>query len=562
MKKLFILRTTMICVINNKISLHLKKSTLLILIFTSILSYGQKEQSHNKIPAQTILGPAGQPIPATLLEPSELICTVSGVTITTSGTTSALYLTNPGNTSCTPSASFTGVGDWTGFESTGTITYTFSQPIFSARITYFGVNAEDVASIAINASGMQLTNLCGVTAAGNQLSGNFPTSTYGDVSLTVSSTCLFSSITLTNVGGASGWGTGNPCNFIITSAPPVTIVFQNCSKIYLNELCYHATLPQTTTLTVFNTSTNGSTNSVCTFAKINGIPCTAANTTIVPDNPLPFGCFFNPNGTVTIPAGTLPFSTSNSVSYRFRSIADPCVFSQTYRVEFGIVPKVLPINPTIFLHAGSPPIEVYSNGSTNVLNSPPLLSQINTSISGVCGYIPAITGATNISNTVTVTETTTPQNPYYRINAQGAIVFRAPYSSGFLPPSPTTPQAAYTLTYQMCINNTGAATFCANGNVLVYYYFGANKMVQPKNNLESLIVSPNPSSDGIYTLTLDEVIKTATIKVYNLIGQKMYSEIVNDLKEHQLILDNLPKGTYLLSVEVGDDIINKNFIKQ
>lgn len=382
------------------------------------------------------------------------------------------------------------------------------------------------------------------------------------MTITASSACTFNQITLTNTGGKSGWVTGNACNFIINT---VTNPITNCDKIYLDELCYNATQAQTTTLTVLNNNNNGTANTSCTFATINGVPCSAANVTIEPINPLPFGCFFNSDGTRTIPAGTLPFNTENLVHYRFRSIANPCIFSDIYRVDFGISPKVIPAFVNVWLHAGSPPIEVYSNGSANVLNTP-LLSQINTSISGVCGYIPAIIDASNVSNTITVTETTSSINPYYKIDIQtGAIVFRAPYNSSNPPPAApnaSNPNTYYQLTYNMCINNTGATTFCASQVVNIIYYYGSNKLVNPNNNLETLIISPNPSSDGIYTLTLNKEIKSSTLEVYNMIGQKMYGEKVSGLKEHQLFLDNLPKGTYLLRLENNGEIITKNIVRQ
>lgn len=561
MKKLFNFRVPIIF-----FSIILKKVALLVIIFASVTSYSQKDQSvGRKIPAGMIIGPVGVPIPNVELAVIATSCTVNGVSIATSGFTPSTYSQPTENSNCTPDASFTGAGAWTAFNPAGTVTYTFSEPIFSARITYTAVNEHDVATIAINNPGMQLLNLCGLTSSGNQLNCSFPFGTYGDVALTVFSNCSFTEITLTNIGGNTGWVSGNTCNFLINPIPQSAVVMLNCPKIYLDELCYNATQQQTTTLNVFNNATNGI-NSTCTYATIDGVPCTAANVIIEPLSPLPFGCTFSPHGTIRIPAGTLPFHTidENQVYYRFRSRVSPCVVSDVFRVNFGILPKVIPVNAVTYLHAGSPPVEVYSNGSINVLTTP-LISQINTSTAGVCGYIPAVIDFATVSNTVSITETTSPQNPYYRIAPNGSIVFRPPYSSNNPPPAApnlSNPNTYYELTYRMCINNTGATTFCADQRVSIIYYYGFNRTALLKNNPESLIILPNPSVDGKYTLTLNEESKGASLEIYNMLGQKIYGEKITNAKEHQLFLDNLPKGTYILRLDNDGKIITKNILRQ
>jgi hypothetical protein len=290
---------------------------------------------------------------------------------------------------------------------------------------------------------------------------------------------------------------------------------------------------------------------------INGVPCSASNVTIEPVTPLSFGSTINTNGTVTIAAGVVPFQYTN-VFYRLRSIANPFHVSEIYRVSFTIVEKVFPAYFVIYLQ-GSPPIEPYINGSRNVLTwNGNALSKINTSVTGVCGLIPAIIGFTNQSNTVIVIETTNPENAYYMINPQGSIVFRPGQNASTVPP-PTSPEA-HILKYQMCINNTGSVEFCKEAIVSINYNFASNKMGETNNDVKKLIVSPNPSSNGIFTLTLNEPIKSGTIEIYNMIGQQMHNQKVSNLIEYTLYLANLPKGSYLLKVSDGQEVISKNII--
>lgn len=489
-----------------------------------------------------------------------LSCTVDGIGITTSETTSAFYSTPllPEYNSCVFDGLFFGFGNWTSSSSTGIITYTFSQPITSVTIGYTAVDDNDTGQISINNfSGVELSNPCGVDIIGTDvISSNYPNGTYGNVTLTVSSTNPFTTITLTNIGGpaGSGWVTANPCNFVINFPPPPT----NCPKIYLDMLCYHATQNQTTTFSIFD-EIGDIMNGDCAGIPclVDSVPCSESNVLIFLEEPLPFGCTINSNGTVTIPAGTLPFY--HEFYYRLSSTLFPSNGSQIFRASFGISPKVIPANPIIFLDADSQPNEVYDNGSVSILFGD-ITSQINTSMSGVCGYIPAVIDQPSISNTVNVVETTTPENPYYRINTtNGFIVFRPPYSESNPPPAPTLPERNYFLTYQMCINNTGAVSFCETGVVTINHYYNASRLATPSNT-KDITIYPNPSSDGIFTLFLDNEKSKIKLEVYDMFGQNVYDEDVIISKNHSINLENFSKGIYLLKIKQGDEVVNKNIV--
>lgn len=143
-------------------------------------------------------------------------CTINGVSLTITGSDTSNYLEpdDINNGGCTTSP-YTGSGAWTGFSNTGTLTYTYSQPVTQALVYYDYVNNDDVGEISVNVGGtISFSNLCGVVVSGpNQLTGII--NTFGDVSFVISSTIPFTEITLVNIGGNTGWGQGNPCDFKI-----------------------------------------------------------------------------------------------------------------------------------------------------------------------------------------------------------------------------------------------------------------------------------------------------------------------------------------------------------
>jgi hypothetical protein len=97
--------------------------------------------------------------------------------------------------------------------------------------------------------------------------------------------------------------------------------------------------------------------------------------------------------------------------------------------------------------------------------------------------------------------------------------------------------------------------------LLVYGRF-LEFLLQIQSNRKTLKIFPisNPSTTGIFNLTLSETAKTATIELYNMIGQKMYMDKIADLKEKTLYLNDLPKGPYLVRVIDGEAILTKSII--
>jgi Secretion system C-terminal sorting domain len=150
----------------------------------------------------------------------------NGITVITTGSTSDPYSTPNSDINCTNGRIVNGNLVWTGNLSTGFVTYNFSQPLLSATISYTSVNGPwpsgggtDIGQIVINGGGtLTLANPCGVTILGDVLTCNLTSTSdqenpYGDISITVNSTCPFTSITLFNIGEETGWVQGNPCRF-------------------------------------------------------------------------------------------------------------------------------------------------------------------------------------------------------------------------------------------------------------------------------------------------------------------------------------------------------------
>lgn len=260
----------------------------------------------------TIISPVGKRVVPIEIEPNFFPCESNGVTIVPSGTSAWTYeapiVTT--NTTCTPAAAFSGYGSWTGSSPSGgfvsgEITYTFSPAIISAQISYTAVNSTDSGFISTNsASATLLSNPCGVTiGAGNIITGNFETS-WGNTSITVSSTTPFSTITLTNTGGNTGWVTGNPCNFIVvpgpTGPPPPAVVIYSDPKVTLGTLCGGG---QTSEFSLYNNTLGSGTP-----ANVNGTPASSANTYVVLQGTLPPGYHILPNGFLSLDSGYLPIS--------------------------------------------------------------------------------------------------------------------------------------------------------------------------------------------------------------------------------------------------------------
>jgi hypothetical protein len=196
----------------------MKKITL-IMAFIGLFVIQSTAQYINAIGEKT----PTPPISNQKISKAQVNCNNNGIAITVTGSTTATYSAPNSTLVCnTPVVAFSGLGSWDGGSSTGFVRYTFSQAITCATVTYSAVNGgADIGKITVNGGGtVSLSNACGASISGNTLTCNL--NSYGNVTVKVSSTSPFTTITLTNTGGSSGWVQGNPCNFILNNCeiPP------------------------------------------------------------------------------------------------------------------------------------------------------------------------------------------------------------------------------------------------------------------------------------------------------------------------------------------------------
>lgn len=526
-------------------------SAVLLFIMSTTTLYAQRISDNNLINIRPVLQKRASIYERINVNPQRptaaISCIVTGITITATG---SIYLpyTQQINVpaSCYPASSYFNLGaasePWN-INGQGFITYTFSSPVTSATIGYSIVDNADYGTISINGLGnLQLTNPCNLSIIGNTIQGAIPAGS-GDVRLTVSSDQPFTSITFRDdPESATLIKQGNLCNFQLTTPPSQTIT--NCPKFPLDFMCYNTTMAQTTTKSIY---TEGAQYGMP--ALINGVPCTQFNTTIQMVNPLPFGCFLNPNGTLTYPAGTLPFSANpDDYYYRLCSRANPSICSEIYRVDFGIQSTIKTTSPWLCRTAtlGSPT----AAAGYNIVNN----TQYNPTTTGQCNaFIQATAGPTG---NIRITETTTPQNPYYRLTNMGLITLRQGVLVSAIPSNQN-----IRLTYQMCDQSN--LSICVDYEVSIHEC-GSKMAITTLNKSVSedaldVEIAPNPSKDN-FTLFFNSVIKSCNVTIHNIYGQLISNLEFKNVQELQL--PELIKGIYIVKIDINGQIFTNRIVKQ
>ena len=128
----------------------------------------------------------------------------------------------------------------------------------------------------------------------------------------------------------------------------------------------------------------------------------------------------------------------------------------------------------------------------------------------------------------------------------------------------------YILNYKLC--NQNLPTNCSIGTIGVYrvnncydpYNKTANNAVVSNSNVlnnSELIIAPNPSNDAFNIVFDTPLIGKTILEVYNLVGQKVYVETIENKKEHQLLLSHLPVGSYILKIINNNKYIDKKLLK-
>jgi PKD repeat protein len=78
------------------------------------------------------------------------------------------------------------------------------------------------------------------------------------------------------------------------------------------------------------------------------------------------------------------------------------------------------------------------------------------------------------------------------------------------------------------------------------------------SNITSVSVTPNPSSDGMFTLTAQNV-ANMNITVYNILGKKIFSKQLSEGR-HTIDLSAEAKGSYFVTIQTENEVITKKIV--
>jgi hypothetical protein len=81
-----------------------------------------------------------------------------------------------------------------------------------------------------------------------------------------------------------------------------------------------------------------------------------------------------------------------------------------------------------------------------------------------------------------------------------------------------------------------------------------------ENQLSELIVYPNPATD-VLTLELNNILQNGVIKITNVLGEVLIEKELKAGSNIPVNISELSQGYYLVTVQSGNSILNKSFIK-
>jgi len=83
--------------------------------------------------------------------------------------------------------------------------------------------------------------------------------------------------------------------------------------------------------------------------------------------------------------------------------------------------------------------------------------------------------------------------------------------------------------------------------------------VEEKLTEDKILVFPNPSDKGIFSIKLSSGLSVDRIEVYNIYSKKIFS-VANPGSQFKVDLGNNPEGVYLLSIHIGDNSYVKRLV--
>jgi PKD repeat protein len=164
----------------------------------------------------------------------------------------------------------------------------------------------------------------------------------------------------------------------------------------------------------------------------------------------------------------------------------------------------------------------------------------------------AILMDTVMNDTVNFTSSATGGSPPY--------IYTLNYGDGS--PVSTSPGASSTHvypngTYTACLTVTDV-NGCTSTTCNTFISVALTTGISSSNNTVLVRISPNPSADGVFTLTTGNTAK-AGISVYNIIGKKIMSREITDGKQ-TIDLSAEANGSYFITIKTEKEVITKKII--
>jgi hypothetical protein len=79
------------------------------------------------------------------------------------------------------------------------------------------------------------------------------------------------------------------------------------------------------------------------------------------------------------------------------------------------------------------------------------------------------------------------------------------------------------------------------------------------NDTEGIVLYPNPARDKLNIKGLPS--ENSELVIYNLLGKKIYSEVMKNKTETEIDVSSFPKGLYFIEIKSSNRILHKNVIK-
>ncbi|PTX06252.1 gliding motility-associated-like protein [Capnocytophaga leadbetteri] len=415
----------------------------------------------------TVTGTTTSTTTPTTIEANDDVATVSS---TTGGTTSSVLTNDKLNGVPSPSISSVTL-TWntatpTGFtlNPNGTITVAPNTPAGTYTISYkicavASSTVCDNANIVVTVTGTTTSTTTPTTIEANDDVATVSSTTGGTTSSVLTNDSLngnnnpsTSSVTLTWLTVPSGLQTNTDGTVRVpagTASGTYTVTYRICEKLNSSN-CDTATLtitvltPVTPTtieanddVATVSSTTGGTTSSVLTNDKLNGVPTpSVSSVTLTWTTATPTGFTLNPNGTITVapntPAGTY------TISYKICAVASLTVCDNANIVVTVTGTTTSTTTPTT-IEAND---DVATVSSTTGGTTSSVLT--NDKLNGVPN--PSISSVTLTWNTATPTG--------FTLNPNGTITI-----------APNTPAGTYTISYKICA--VASSTVCDTANIVV-----------------------------------------------------------------------------------------------